>query len=231
MEITLSRTVGYRHPQTETIHFKHPLVQYAVKEFDKSDESIQAAFSLALQRGSKELKNGLYGFVIVFLEIESRRPNRKMLSIFLDINSNEIIEDQDITLPLTLSMLKDGEDISPPNLDHDKIQSIKQSLVKNLIRVKNDIDTREYMLDKARKEQQKLALQATLELRVRRAQERMNTLTENQASEFPMRMAESKLKKAKEELSNTLKSFDIPINWKSIEYEEIAVGFLQVENS
>lgn len=231
VEITLSRTVGYRHPQTETIHFKHPLVQYAVKEFDKSDESIQAAFSLALRRGSKELKNGLYGFVIVFLEIESRRPNRKMLSIFLYINSNEIIEDQDITLPLTLSMLKDGEDISPPNLDHDKIQSIKQSLVKNLIRVKNDIDTREYMLDKARKEQQKLALQATLELRVRRAQERMNTLTENQASEFPMRMAESKLKKAKEELSNTLKSFDIPINWKSIEYEEIAVGFLQVENS
>lgn len=228
IELTLSRNVGYRHANLDTVHFKHPLVLFALKEFSRSDECRQAAFSLSLPVSKKLIEAGTYGFLIATLDIESRRPNTKMLALYAPLRSDSVVFDQDITIPLTLEILQNGKDTRMPDVNEADIITIKNRLLNTLTTIKNEWNERERKLELSRKEQQLAALKATLTLRVRRGEERLASLMANQASSFPLRMAEAKLKKAKDELSSALKHFSAVSQWREIESEEIATGIVVI---
>jgi hypothetical protein len=226
LPLTLSREAGYNHTRTELIHLQHPLTRFALSELERGGVDQQAAFAISLNNSN--FPSGNYAFFLVTTFINSYRPTAKLVAIIIDRDSDRTWIDPEETTPVLVQMLEHGRDveIAPPS--YEESDRIKEKLLASFEQLRKDWDTREKRLDQARREQQYISRKATLEFLAQKAEDRLTNLLEKQAAEFAIRMARARSEKAQRELNAFLNN-PHSSDWGGIEYEEIAVGFLQIE--
>jgi superfamily II DNA or RNA helicase len=226
VELTLSREAGYRHPRAEMLHLRHPLVKFIVSEIAK--EKKISAFALSLNESSL-LPPGLYGFLVSLVEFKGQRTTTRLATVFSDIENNTIWNNPEETTPVVLQMLENGRDIEIKDITQTQVQEVKERLLAGLDDVKAEWDQRERRLDQVRREQRRAILQGAVQLKLERAKQRLSTLLERNAAEFPMRMAQAQLEKAEREIAKTLEPETIVSDAGIGPILEVAVGFLEVE--
>lgn len=226
--VTLSREAAYTHSRCELIHLQHPLTRYAVAEVARAGSRAQAAFSLRLHREHSSLPSGQYAFLIASLHIKSYRPTTRIVCVIADLKKETVWYDPEETTPVVVCLLENAVDAEPPDLLAEQVEPLKVRLLETLQKLVANLDSRERRLDLARREQQAASRRATLQFLLSRAEDRVNTLQAKKAGEFAVRMAQFRLEKAQREL----RAFSMsppPSTWSGIEYDEIAVGLLNVE--
>jgi len=226
--VTLSREAAYTHARCELIHLQHALTRYAVAEVARAGGRAQAAFCMRLQRENAPLPPGQYGFLIALLHINSYRPMARIVCVIADRATGRVWSDPKDTKQVVVSLLENGVDAEPPNLSEDEVGLLKALLLATLDRLVSDIDARERRLDLARREQQSSSRRGTLQFLVSRAEDRVKKLQAKGAADFAVRMAHFRLEKAQRELRAFAVSAP-PGTWNGIEYDEIAIGLLDVE--
>jgi superfamily II DNA or RNA helicase len=226
IDITLSRDLGYRHPKSELVNLRHPLVRFAVAQVEKDRDTLGTAFSLGL-KNSSHLPRGTYGFLIASVEIKAYRPSTRLAAVIAQADGAQIWKEPEETTAIVLDILHRGEDIRASELDRESIDPLKQRLLDGLKVITNDWNSREQRLDAARRQLQAAAVLAGLELRVRRSKEALESLRSQRATDFAIRMAEAKLDKALLQRETVTTAPQNP-TWGGIEQEEIAVGLVQV---
>jgi hypothetical protein len=229
ISLTLSREAGYRHPRTELLHLRHPLVRFAVAEIGSGRERIGQAFALRL-RSSKHLRDGDYVFGISIVELKGSRPTIKFAIALASLDGNGVITDPDETTPIMLEMLEHGQDTRAPDVASPRLQEIKAraiDAIEDLIRAWGE---REQSLDFARRQQRHAVMRSMLEFRLQRSKERQMSLERRGAAGFPIRMAKARADRAQNELQSLLDSAPVAV-WDGVEQEEVAAGFLCVGRS
>lgn len=225
VELTLSREAGYRHPRAEMLHLRHPLVKFAVREAAKDNRV--AAFALAINDNSL-LPTGLYGFLLALVEFKGQRSTARLAGIFADMESSSIWKDPEETTPIVLNMLQDGRDVEMNGITQGQVENIKARLLAGLNDVKAEWNQREQRLDQVRREQRKAILQGAGQLKLERAKQRLLTLQERGAVEFPIRMAQAQMEKAEREVLKTSEAELASTEAGVGSILEVAVGFLKV---
>ncbi len=226
VELTLSREAGYRHPRAEMLHLRHPLVKFIVREVAK--EKTKAAFALALKESSL-LPPGLYGFLVSLLELKGQRSTTRLSAVIADMESDLIWKDPEETTPVILQMLESGQDVEINGVTQNQVENIKKRLLTGLDALKAEWNQREQRLDQVRAEQRQAIILGAVQLKLERAKQRLCTLQERHAAEFPIRMAQAQLEKAEREFANTLERNATVTDAGIGPVLEVAVGFLKVE--
>jgi superfamily II DNA or RNA helicase len=229
VRLTLSREIAHRHVNSDLVHFRHPLVLFAVSKYEKTNERRQAAFCLSVPSIPGLLEQGIYGFLIMNLEIASRRPSTRMIIVLVPFRGGSAISDHEKTIPILLHMLENGISSPEPSIDGHGVAEVKKRLISELERLRHESSERERKLDEIRYEQQSATLRATLELRLKKAKERHQKLLEGNKLPLPLRLAEAKIRKANDELSTAMERSISLLKWKEPESEEVAAGILIVE--
>jgi superfamily II DNA or RNA helicase len=225
IDITLSREAGYRHPRAEMLHLRHPFVKFIVREVAREKKA--TAFGLTLGESSL-LSPGLYGFLISLVEFKGQRLTTRLAAVFTGVETDLIWNDPDDTTPVILQMLESGQDVEIGSITQDQVSKVKQRLLAGLDAVKAEWSQREQRLDKVRAEQQRAILQGAVQLKLERAKQRLHTLLERNAMEFPIRMAQAQLEKAEQEFAKTTNLNRNGITSGIGAVIELAVGFLKV---
>ena len=96
--------------------------------------------------------------------------------------------------------------------------------------MKSDWEQRQQKLEQAREEQQSAARLSILEFRIKRLSDKLDKLLSGEAADFALRMTRAQLSKAEQDRDNLLRSASRDER-QLIEHEEIAVGFLEVQEA
>ena len=227
--LTLSREAGYRHPRAEVLRLGHPLVRFAVDDVTKefARQGSAAAFCLRLTQSDK-LSAGEYMFAASFVEIHANRPVTRLAVAVTQLGGHEVAIEPEAGVQILLEALERGKSATPPpGAGTEMLQAAKESLQHTIGLLINDWEARERSVDTVRREQQTIALRATADLRVRRAEARLRTLQANGAAAFAQRMAEKRIEKAQKELRE-IASRPQERSWPRAESEDVAVGILLV---
>jgi len=228
VELTLSRDASYRHPRADLLHLRHPLVRFAVSEIEKGRSRLHKAFALALEQ-STVLSPGLYAFAISVVEIPGYRPTIKLAAVVVDVTSDRAWSDPEETTPVVLELLERTQDLDLPPLEDGVLDAAKARAVSALNSLLAEWSAREQRLDYVRREQQHAALRTTLEFRLQRARARLAALERREAAHFPIRMAQARVGKARQQFEVVMTQAP-STSWPGVEQEEIAVGVLRVGN-
>ncbi|MCA1481053.1 hypothetical protein, partial [Bradyrhizobium sp. NBAIM08] len=132
------------------------------------------------------------------------RTTTRLATVFSDIENNAIWNNPEETTPVVLQMLENGRDTEIKDITQIQVQEVKERLLAGLDDIKAEWDQRERRLDQVRREQRRAILQGAVQLKLERAKQRLSTLQERNAAEFPMRMAQAQLEKAEREIAKTL---------------------------
>jgi len=227
---TLSRDAGYLHPGAETIHYRHPLVLYSVLEFGKErDDDVVGAFAIGVS-DTDSVPRGTYGFLVSYFEVEGRVGNRRMHVLLHDLERDQLVDDQAVTIPLIVKAIESGDSIEFPPEWIGRMSVSAERMKRSLLEEKNRLDQRERTRQEMRDEIQKLTLLAAQRSRIAKIKSRLSRLIQNHAMQFPISVAEKMLEKAEKEYEDILRSSAEPRPWKGVQDLEIAVGVVQVGN-
>jgi hypothetical protein len=210
----------------DLLHLRHPLVRFAVSEIERGRSRLHKTFALSLER-SAVLEAGLYIFALSLVDIPGYRPTIRLACALTDLRSERAWSDPEQTTPVLLELLQHATDCDPPPFSDEEIDSAKARVVTALAHLLAEWSNREQRLDHGRREQRLSALRATLEFRLGRTRERLETLQQRQSGDFAVRMAQAQFDKAQQQF-DALTNESPSAAWRGIEQEEIAVGILCV---
>ena len=225
VELTLSREVAYRRPHAQFIHLQHPLCRFIVWKLKQSPDKTQSAFRLGIS-GTK-LPAGPYAFLIASVDIQSLRPVTRLVCILTNRISGEIWSDVDRTTPVFVAMLREAEGTGGENISQQECDALEDRLQRGLQGLLAEWESRERALDHARQERLRAAQLSVLQFRRQRAEERLESLRQANANDFPIRMAQAKIAIAAREEREFLATPPMA-SWRGIVHRELAVGLLYV---
>jgi hypothetical protein len=151
-----------------------------------------------------------------------------MVAVFQDLLGGGLLSDQERTIPLSLEMLEKATDTEIPEVAKFKLEKLEQEIVPHLLKLKSDWDQREKILEQNRGEMQNATIKATLDVRIKRARERFETLKNRDAPPFAIKMADARWQKVLKETKEHEERSKVQVPWREIEYEEIACGILMI---
>ncbi len=225
LSVTISREVGYRHIYTDLIHINHPLVKYVISELE--GRFANEAFCLAIGN-STVLKKGFYAFVISMLKMKGQNARNKMAMAFIDLNSDQYWLDNNDTTTIVSEILEKGRSILSTGFPNFDSKVIEERLNRCIAYIRNDIDQRELSLAETRRDQRKAISVRLAEIKLQKATARLQGFLTSGAKPFAVKMGESKVAKAKDELATTVNLFEAPIHAGIDSWTEIAAGILKV---
>ncbi|WP_438040185.1 DEAD/DEAH box helicase [Sorangium sp. So ce128] len=222
--LTFSRDAAYRHPGAEFIHSTHPLARWAVGLL----ETPRKAFRVAIP-GSAVLPDGEYGFLVELLETPGTLRGSRMIGALLpwtDPGATPIIDGETVARVLG-EVLEHGEDEALAPEELGKIDPLSRRLQVAMDEHIDAWEARERELHEARDARRRAAVQATHELALKRAEERLAAYRSKKHPAFALRMADAKVAKAREQLAR-VRSAAPKAAWPGYEREELMVGLLHV---
>lgn len=225
IDLTVSREAGYRHPRAEMLHLRHPLIKFSVNEVAKHER--KTAFALSIDH-STQLAAGDYAFLISLIEFVGQLNNTRLAVVIVSASNQSVWLDPEITTPVLLDVLEKGKDVEM-RINRFDTEELKIRLLSGLDRLKSEWELREKRADEIRALQRQAVNQSTIRLRLNKAAKRLQTLKENSAADFPIRMAQAQLEKAQSELDQlpSLNTRDTHSGISSA--SEVAVGFLTIK--
>lgn len=222
---TLSREAAYRNTNADLIHFNHPLVRFAVWKW--ADRFGNETFCLSLKE-SAVLDPGLYAFAARIIELDGPIPRNKLHMAIVDCQKDDEWLDQDVTVTVLLEILENAASDTPAEIQvqvHDQVEVRLNSI---LDRYKNELDRREKQLTFDRLNQRKAISVRLAEMKLRRAKDQVSKMINSGAREFAIKMGNLKIKKAEEALRAASK-MDIENASAGVSsWTDIAVGYLKV---
>jgi ERCC4-related helicase len=228
LSVSFSREVGYRHPRTEVMTLTHPLIAFAVDTLTR-EGAMPRRFAARIA-GIDGLPAGRYAFGVAIVEFHSHWDFTRLAVVFMGLDGQGRWVDPEVNVKLLLRILEHAQPWAPDDRDPEELATAKRLVAGGLDEIVARWESRESERARIRVEQRRAALTSTHEVRARRAEERLATLRERRAQAFPIRMAQAKLDKARQELE-AIKAEPDTGGWRGAEREDVAVGLLMVDAS
>jgi superfamily II DNA or RNA helicase len=220
---TFNQDAALTHPRAELIHARHPLVVLSRSAMAKD---IAPCFAISLP-AIDGVPAGAYIFSLYLFDVDGVRARSEIVPCFVSVSTRELVS-QEIADQLMIEMLDNGRSSDPPpDINANTIEAAINLLAAAADHTHQLLKIREGAVDEARATRRASTLEGTLMNRVRKAEQRLRTFTENRAGEFAIRMARGKLEKERTGLVERMNSLRTraPLN---VGYEEIAVGVLNI---
>jgi superfamily II DNA/RNA helicase len=226
VDITLSREVGYRHPQVEIIHATHPLVRWAAGP----DKAPALAFSLQLP-GSRILRDGRYAWAVSFLDAHGGAVALRMMGAFLSMEDPSLVVRDSTDVAVVVGELLDGAtSLAWPwrgeTISNEARMAIEATKIEigAIVHRANERDRERHALREAtRHARTRSSHVAALE----RAELLLRQYEDNAARPFVRNMQEKKVDVARRRLQ-TFDESPATSPWADLECIDVAVGVLQV---
>lgn len=225
LSLTVSREVGYRHIHSDLIHINHPLVRFVINEMD--GRFTNEAFCLGVN-SSSVLDTGYYAFVISMLKMKGQNARNKMAIGFIELSSNRYWSDNSDTVTIVSEILEKGRSIGSAGFPDFDSKIVEDRLNKCIAHIRNEIDQRELSLAETRRDQRHAISVRLAEIKLQKARARLHSFIDSGAKPFAVKMGESKVSKAEDDLTSTLNLFEAPIQAGIDSWTEIAAGLLKV---
>ena len=224
--VTFDAEVAMKHPRSEFIQARHPLIQFSIHLLEQSLGMQSKTF--ALQIAGDDLRKGLWIMGVWSITLIASRPETRLEAVACNINTGRVIAGASAD-ELLVSCLAGVSD-----MDIEVIRPDTRSIAKCIPLLKETYNRRraEIITEARDIEERKLArarstwLQ-TLTIRKNAAQQRVQNLKQNQAQEFAIRMAEASLDKRMKALQAKQDEFSetAKLRW---EEHEIAAMVLSI---
>lgn len=223
--LTVSREVAYRHPHVELVHVNHPLVKFVVGGLE--GRFGEESFAIGLP-DSNVLPAGDYIFGLRLVKFKRQTFQNRLVGIFKSITTDALFSEHRQIYRVLAEIIDAGDSLGGDHFSEINLKTEADSLERKLDELKNILDRRERDTAIGRRERRKAIALRLAQMKVNRAAERLSAFRENQAREFAIQMAESKLAKAQEEL-RTVDEQRIDVDDVGVaEWADVAVGLLRV---
>lgn len=225
-QATFDSDVFLKHPRSELISARHPLVRLAFEGMGLESARLHRAFRLTAP-ACEAVPAGYYLFAVHQLEIKGLRARNELRTLVWSLASRSLLDVQVSHRFLVHLLDEAADDEQQPPADQTALQAGRDALEMELDAVRRTLMETERDVGQARLQRRRATLETTLLSRIAAAERRLGALTEPTAPEFPVRMAQARLAQERKRLDNLRQEAAAPVD-ASLEDELVATGLVNI---